>query len=281
MNIPNSKAAFDTAKTHCVKWTNYFPIYDQLFSRFQNQEITFVEIGVKSGGSLHMWRSFFGPKARIIGIDLNPKAKKFERDGFEIFIGDQADPEFWAKTLDAIGPIDILLDDGGHRFEQQIITTECLLPQIKDNGLLVIEDTHTSYMPSFGGPTEFSTIAYAKSFIDALHRRNAFMPATKPAETRIQSIEFFDSIVAFKIAPQLCADQSQMLANGAEDFRHQDMRHSGTRLDALEQRNRSLSRDKNPTLKTKLLRWLNAQALRREIRRDVKRQAQKTKHFFR
>ena len=44
-----------------------------------------------------MWKNFFGKKARIIGIDLNPEAKKFEKDGFEIIIGDQSSEVFWKK----------------------------------------------------------------------------------------------------------------------------------------------------------------------------------------
>ena len=40
-------------------------------------------------------RDFFGEEARIIGIDLNPSAKKWEKDGFEIFIGSQSDTNFW------------------------------------------------------------------------------------------------------------------------------------------------------------------------------------------
>ena len=42
---------------------------------------------------------FFGEKARIIGIDLNEKAKELEKYGFEIFIGDQSKPEFWKTFL--------------------------------------------------------------------------------------------------------------------------------------------------------------------------------------
>ena len=49
-----------------------------------------------------MWRSYFGKKARIIGIDLNPTAKKWEKYGFEIFIGNQADPFFWNSFLNKI-----------------------------------------------------------------------------------------------------------------------------------------------------------------------------------
>ena len=41
----------------------------------------------KWGGSLLMWKKFFGDNARIIGVDLYPETKKLEKQGFEIFIG--------------------------------------------------------------------------------------------------------------------------------------------------------------------------------------------------
>ena len=60
---------------------------------------TLVEVGVLNGGSLFMWRKYFGENVRIIGIDLNPAAKHFDKYGFEIFIGDQADPKFWRSFI--------------------------------------------------------------------------------------------------------------------------------------------------------------------------------------
>ena len=71
----------------------------KLFSKYRDKKITFVEIGVLSGGSLFMWRNYFGKDARIIGVELNSEAKKFEKDGFEIFIGNQSDENFWKDFL--------------------------------------------------------------------------------------------------------------------------------------------------------------------------------------
>ena len=47
---------FEESEYHTIKYRNYFPIYEKLFSKFVNKKITFVEIGVFSGGSLFMWR---------------------------------------------------------------------------------------------------------------------------------------------------------------------------------------------------------------------------------
>ena len=57
---------------------------------------------------------------------------------------------FWKKFKKKVGKIDIILDDGGHRYIDQITSIECILSNIKHNGLIVVEDTHTSYMDGFG-----------------------------------------------------------------------------------------------------------------------------------
>ena len=68
--------AFSKSPEPCLKQTSYFSVYDTLLSQYIGKEITFVEVGILDGGSLFMWQEFFGPQARIIGIDLNPNAKK-------------------------------------------------------------------------------------------------------------------------------------------------------------------------------------------------------------
>ena len=117
-----------------------------------------------------MWRDFFGSKARIIGIDFNSTAKKWEKNGFEIFIGNQADPKFWKEFYKNIGKIDILVDDGGHTNNQQIQTLNESYINIKDGGIIVIEDTHSSYLKEFGNPSPYSFInfSYNKFLIDLI-----------------------------------------------------------------------------------------------------------------
>ena len=114
---------FSKSHFYCLKHKHYFNIYDTLFKTYQKKTINFVEIGIFSGGSLFMWKDFFGKKARIIGIDLTQAAKRFEKYGFEIFIGDQSKKDFWKRLFKKIGKVDIILDDGGHTNYQQIITT--------------------------------------------------------------------------------------------------------------------------------------------------------------
>jgi hypothetical protein len=87
--------AFNSLTQLSVKISSYFPVYDLIVGKFRDRsEITLVEIGVAEGGSLLMWRQFLGPKARIIGVDFDPAAARMRDKGFEIFVGDQASPEF-------------------------------------------------------------------------------------------------------------------------------------------------------------------------------------------
>jgi len=223
---PSSFECYQNSKYLSIKYSSYFDVYDKLFGPFVGKPITFVEVGVLNGGSLFMWREFFGPQARIIGVDLNPLAKKWEEEGFEIFIGSQSDPEFWKATMEQVGEIDLLLDDGGHSFEQQIVTVEGVLANMKDGGLLVVEDTHTSYMPDFGGPSRYSFVEYAKNIADGINNR--FERFTdKPAERTIHNVRFFESIIAFEISKELAAKPCELLSNDgvssdAVDYRHAD-----------------------------------------------------------
>ena len=137
------KECFYNSPYKSIKHKSYFATYENLFSRFIGKEIVFVEVGVLNGGSLFMWREYFGNQARIVGIDNNPEAMRWKEHGFEIYIGDQSDINFWKSIVSKLGKIDILLDDGGHLDYQQSVTLFENINNIKDNGLIVIEDTHS------------------------------------------------------------------------------------------------------------------------------------------
>lgn len=62
------------------KMSNYFNVYERHFSSFRNKDVVILEIGVANGGSLQMWKNYFGNKAKIYGIDINPTCKNFEEE---------------------------------------------------------------------------------------------------------------------------------------------------------------------------------------------------------
>ena len=151
----------------------YFKYYHKHFQPYQGQEITLLEIGVQNGGGLFMWRNYFGSKAKIIGVDIEPKSKVLEKFGFSIRIGDQADAAFWKSFTEEFNDIDIIIDDGGHYMDQQIISFQSLFPALNDNGLYLCEDTWTSYWDGLGvkggidRPGTF--ISFVKELVDDIH----------------------------------------------------------------------------------------------------------------
>lgn len=183
------------------KWKNYFPIYERHFSQWKGRSLTFIEIGVDNGGSLEMWRSYFGPHATIIGLDINPDCKKHEQSGINIRIGDQTNTDFLQSVIDEFGIPDIVLDDGGHHSEQIRKSFDFLYPKVSKNGIYMIEDAQMMYDSKFGGsidnPTSF--INLAKNMVDKLsadHEQNPFNPDQFSRSTF--SISFYDAVIAFE-----------------------------------------------------------------------------------
>ena len=139
-------------KDHLVhKWHHYIPLYEKYFSNFQDRQVRFLEIGVSQGGSLQMWRKYFGEKAIIYGIDIDPMCKKYNGLSGQVRIGSQTDERFLASVITEMGGIDIVLDDGSHRMEHIVATLKILFPKLNSPGIYLIEDLHTAYWRQYGG----------------------------------------------------------------------------------------------------------------------------------
>ena len=106
-------AGNEGVKVH--KWHHYLPLYDRYFGQYRGTPVKFLEIGVNNGGSLQMWRRYFGPDAVICGIDINPDCAQYDGQSGMVRIGSQDDPEFLASVIEEMGGIDAVLDDGSHR----------------------------------------------------------------------------------------------------------------------------------------------------------------------
>lgn len=222
--MKSTLACFDPEGYISDKWDNYFRVYDRYLNKYVGTDVTFVEIGVKNGGSLFMWREFFGEKARIIGIDLNPAAKQFEEHGFEIFIGDQNSTEFWTDFYKKVGPVDAMLDDGGHRNDNQIITTFHALTNMKPGGVLLVEDVHTSYMKGFGNPSDTSFLSYCKLLADGV-QKNENMDAdfvNVEISDRIDALHVHEGVIVFDVVEKRKSGVRMDLGKktiDAQDFR--------------------------------------------------------------
>ena len=81
---------------------------------------------------------------------------------------------------------------------QQIVTFREMFPHIKDGGLYMCEDCHTSYWENFGGGLEYSGsfIEFSKRLVDEI---NAYWTGTKMKPTynsqNISGLHFYTSMV--------------------------------------------------------------------------------------
>lgn len=163
---------FERNTGNCIdKWLHYFEIYDFWFNKYISKPVVILEIGVYQGGSLNMWRNYFGKEAQIFAIDINPLCKQFESKNTKIFIGSQEDRDFLREVKSQIPEVDIVIDDGGHTMNQQIVSFEELYGHVKDGGIYLCEDLHTSYWEVYGGgyKKQGSFIEYSKNFIDSIN----------------------------------------------------------------------------------------------------------------
>ncbi|WP_230966579.1 class I SAM-dependent methyltransferase [Nostoc commune] len=187
------------------KWHHYFDIYHNHFSRFRGLPVKILEIGVSQGGSVQMWKNYFGEAAYIYGVDIDPRCQELEEDRIKIFIGNQTDINFLRYVRDEIGAIDIIIDDGGHYMDQQIHSFEELYPALQETGVYLVEDLHTSYWAEYGGgyKKEGSFIEYAKNFIDqinAWHSKEKEFTASNLTQT-CTGIHFYDSVLVVEKYP--------------------------------------------------------------------------------
>jgi hypothetical protein len=157
------------------KWHHYLEIYERHFARFREPRpspVRILELGVSGGGSLQLWRQYFGPEAKVVGIDVDPACSGRVDPDTPVIIGDQSDPVALASALAHLGgEVDIVIDDGSHIGRYQIASFEFLYPRISTDGLYTCEDLHCSYWPETEGGyrKEGTFIEYTKALIDRLH----------------------------------------------------------------------------------------------------------------
>lgn len=185
------------------KWDPYFEVYETYFSKYIGNSPVVVEVGIQGGGSLQMWKKYFGEDATVIGIDVDETVKDLPLDDVQVVVGDQSSEYFWDKFLAECPVIDVFIDDGGHTMNQQLVTLLKVWPHISDDGVFICEDTHTSYWESYGGGLNNSEsfIEVSKSIIDVMHSEHINM---RPPEilyntfNDLKSISFYNSQVVLQ-----------------------------------------------------------------------------------
>ena len=125
--------------------------YDKTFKKYLDNDVTLVEIGVRSGASLKLWSEYFTKESKIYGLDnlhdksvhsvpINPEWTSSEN--VEYIIGDAYSEE----VSNNFNNIDILIDDGPHTFESHVKLLDLYISKINPGGMIIIEDV--SYDPN-------------------------------------------------------------------------------------------------------------------------------------
>ena len=202
--MKNIRDIFYNGQLVSRKWENYFEIYEKHLNQYIGKKPNILEIGIAHGGSTEMYLDYF-ENAQIYAIDYDPNFENVVKHlGVTVTLGDQANPKFWDEYLLDKPDFDIVIDDGGHTMEQQLVTLLKTFPRLKSGGTYLIEDTHTSYWSEWGGgfqnPNSF--IEITKTFIDLLHTP-FIKDRTPPIElskilNNLWSITYYNSVVVLE-----------------------------------------------------------------------------------
>jgi hypothetical protein len=177
------------------KWRHYFDAYHRHLAKFIGRGPVVAEVGIYSGGSLPMWRHYFGPDCHVHGIDIQPACRAYAGERTTIHIGDQADRGFWAAFRRAVPRVDVLIDDGGHEPEQQMVTVEEMLPHLAPGGVYVCEDVHGVHQPfaAFAGAMAAGLHAHRPAAIGADHGSEA-----SPFQSAVHSVHLYPFAVVIE-----------------------------------------------------------------------------------
>jgi hypothetical protein len=131
---------------------HYTRIYDMLLQPHRHSLTNMLEIGLMAGGpevggdvdrvvrtapSVDMWLKFF-PEAQVRGFDISDFSW-VEHPRFTFVRGDSGVASDLEKAA-ALGPFDLIIDDGSHASFHQQLAFKVLFPKLRPGGLYIIED---------------------------------------------------------------------------------------------------------------------------------------------
>lgn len=222
---------FQGSGLRSYKWNHYFDIYESSLGKYRESKVKVVEVGVLHGGSLEMWARYFGVNSEIIGIDVkHPKVDpKYwidlhskENSGKVLLeIGNAEDSQYWDDFWKRNPDVDVFIDDGGHSNLQQILAIEKAINHVKPGGVIICEDTATSFDKSFGNPHRYSFSNYAHHVADQMTIRLKMLSSLTDyagVGDLIQSVEVHPGITIFRKYSDIESDYEVFNNNGTSSL---------------------------------------------------------------
>ena len=116
--------------------------YEKYLKPFKNKKLKLLEIGIKSGGSLHMFKELL-PNADIFGIDIEVPANAPESAIIRLI--NQNDTAALIDFNNRFGPFDIVIDDGCHMAAEILNCFNVFFSKDNIDILYFIEDWSVCY----------------------------------------------------------------------------------------------------------------------------------------
>jgi len=113
----------------------YDHFYEKHFKPFTKSPINILEIGIRGGGSIKIWREYFHPDSKVYGGEIENFSPIENTTCYQMDMYSQD-----ALNLFEDSYFDIVIDDGPHTYEsfESVITK--YYSKIKSGGILVVED---------------------------------------------------------------------------------------------------------------------------------------------
>jgi len=146
---------FRDHKSDKSTWHNYTPFYNHIFNNMMNEELNLFEVGLgtnntsfksnmgvggQPGASLRAFSKYF-KNAKIYGADID-KDILFQEERIKTYYCDQTNAQIIKEMWDQIGDVefDIIIDDGLHEADANIIFFKNSFQKLKKGGIYIIED---------------------------------------------------------------------------------------------------------------------------------------------
>ena len=125
------------------KGHGYLAFYERVLGGLRDEPISLLEVGVYKGASIKMWADYF-PNAKLYGADIKPDIEALSTDRYKIVRADQNNILHLTELGTSYGPFDVVIDDGSHKWDHQMVTLRTMLPYVKKGGYFILEDLQTS-----------------------------------------------------------------------------------------------------------------------------------------
>ena len=184
-NLPDG--LFGKRGTDKLRGHSYIQHYEKLMGSKREEDVNLLEIGVAFGGSLGMWKDYFG-NGKIYGLDKYEYYKNsltlvlpvfpfttpidllkypfIDEAGDYLFVPVFVHNSYYEETrvsIDVFDSVvkekvdesyqddffDFIIDDGSHEIRDQVQTFCNFYPKLKENGLYVVEDIEVHYVDEF------------------------------------------------------------------------------------------------------------------------------------